>query len=59
MRIYRCDHCGSRYDEEPKTKISVHYDNLGLREKVDLCPTCNRQLNDWLMEGETWRIEHK
>lgn len=59
MRIYRCDRCGSRYNEEVKSDAVMEKEEHGLRTRIDLCGTCYRELKDWLRECETWRIENK
>ena len=44
MTAYRCDRCGRYFGEMPEGCLTVWAEE----EKLDLCPTCYRQLSKWV-----------
>ena len=54
MKAYQCDRCGGLYTgrECPSvsTKVSLFLGYSDIR--LDLCPNCQRQLNDWWNTGK-------
>lgn len=56
MEAKRCDRCGALYDDSMNVPGAVyrliwmpeyhsHYDT---EERVDLCPTCQEELKEWM-----------
>ena len=52
MRAYKCDRCGNYFDEESGSLyLAEPVQTIPTKKFLDICPVCQKELDDWFEEG--------
>lgn len=55
MKAYKCDRCRKfyeGYDYQRTLRFSIADYSSTCGRRLDLCPTCNDELQEWIAKGE-------